>query len=522
MPESLFHYERVHPTTWVYLSSLLIIGLYFKFGRIWSVRNVDLLLLILLAPGLLLVHFGEQQQKESLRIAQQSPSGQPEVGRPHAVVPGIDFAGRMESFLTSQLSEDSAASSQRPTDNNRLVPETETTAPPDRRVVAGQRTEWFGYLWLFCIGGIWLGRLLLDPTMVRRPLLEPNLAIGGMAFLGLSLFVLLAANVVVSQPAPEDLAGPQSAAQLLSRSPIQAREEHSEEFGPGLSLVFMLPSIPTMTLSDEPDAETSAQSRRTSHVVMAKTMAIVSHLAIVVGMVLIGYRHFDNSRMGVGAAALYLLLPYTAQMAGRVNHVLPAALLVWAVLSYRRPLVAGIFLGLATGIVYYPLFLLPLWISFYWQRGLARFVAGVVSMLSLVAFSLLFVSSDAASYWSHVQRMFGLIQPAMSNLQGVWAVWDPVFRLPVLAAFVALSASLALWPPQKNLGTLLSCSAAVMVAAQFWHGFGGGIYMAWYLPLALLTVFRPNLEDRVALTVLGEAKFPRRRWRGLAVEGRAA
>jgi hypothetical protein len=74
-----------------------------------------------------------------------------------------------------------------------------------------------------------------------------------------------------------------------------------------------------------------------------------------------------------------------------------------------------------------------------------------------------------------------------------------------------LSLSFALWPAQKNLGTLMCCSAAVMVAAQFWHRFNGGTYMAWYLPLLLLTVFRPNLEDRVAVAVLGEGWFPRRR-----------
>ena len=38
----------------------------------------------------------------------------------------------------------------------------------------------------------------------------------------------------------------------------------------------------------------------------------------------------------------------------------------------------------------------------------------------------------------------------------------------------------------------------------------GGTYMAWYLPLVLLTIFRPNLEDRVALTVLAEGWLPRR------------
>ena len=36
-------------------------------------------------------------------------------------------------------------------------------------------------------------------------------------------------------------------------------------------------------------------------------------------------------------------------------------------------------------------------------------------------------------------------------------------------------------------------------------------HLAWYLPLTLLSVFRPNLEDRIALTVLGEGWFPRRR-----------
>jgi len=64
----------------------------------------------------------------------------------------------------------------------------------------------------------------------------------------------------------------------------------------------------------------------------------------------------------------------------------------------------------------------------------------------------------------------------------------------------------------------LSCSAAVMLVTQFWHAHQGGIYMAWYLPLLLLTIFRPNLEDRVALTAVNEPRVLRRseflaRWR---------
>ena len=62
MSEILVDYHRIHLTTWGYLSSLLLIGLFFKFNRFWSVRNLDLVFLILLAPGLLLVQVGYREK----------------------------------------------------------------------------------------------------------------------------------------------------------------------------------------------------------------------------------------------------------------------------------------------------------------------------------------------------------------------------------------------------------------------------------------------------------------------------
>ena len=57
MQEILFKYE-LNPTTWAYLSSLMVIGIYFKFRRFWSIRNLDLIGLIAFSPGLLLVYHG--------------------------------------------------------------------------------------------------------------------------------------------------------------------------------------------------------------------------------------------------------------------------------------------------------------------------------------------------------------------------------------------------------------------------------------------------------------------------------
>ena len=46
---------RLNDPTWFYLSFLLILAVYFKFSRFWSIRNLDLALLLLISPGLLLV-----------------------------------------------------------------------------------------------------------------------------------------------------------------------------------------------------------------------------------------------------------------------------------------------------------------------------------------------------------------------------------------------------------------------------------------------------------------------------------
>jgi hypothetical protein len=135
-------------------------------------------------------------------------------------------------------------------------------------------------------------------------------------------------------------------------------------------------------------------------------------------------------------------------------------------------------------------------------------------MILLLVCTLPFTSVDWEMFLAQVVQMFGWRTPITENLGGFWKFAIPAYRLPVLAAFVALCGSLAVWPAQKNLGTLMSCSAAVMLGTQFWHAGGGGLYMGWYLPLLLLTIFRPNLEDRIALSVLGEGWLPKRRTQG--------
>ena len=491
MSEILFHYQKVDPTTWVYLASLLIVGLFFKFGRFWSMRNLDILLLILLAPGLLLVAEGQETQRvataaiaaaRDVAAVRQKDTAQQEAVAESAPENVEESKSELETSGTAKPVSAEAPGSRDPLDRKARggdpraeeEPVDPSLAAAQEQLRNGREIERMGFLGLLFIGALLLVRLLVDATMVRRPLLEPNMTTGGLTFSCCSLFVFLMANVVASRPTADDLLGPIAAQRILSR---QASDDY-DRHGPGYALMFMLPSLPTVkggsTLSrqrvDDPsvrvrrwnyregearvsvDAEflglapdemvqlrrpdgselliardnlsSSDQSFVTAvraYTVIAKLAAILSHLAILIGIVGTGYWHFNNVKMGIGAATLYLMLPYTSQMTGRIDHVLPAALLVWAVLCYQRPIVSGLFFGLATGVIYYPLFLLPLWVSFYWQRGLVRFLIGLVSMLALMVLLLALVSLDAAAFWQSIRKMFGLMPPQMEGLGGIWA-----------------------------------------------------------------------------------------------------
>ena len=119
--ELFFSYEHVESTTWLYLTTLLSIAVFFKFGRFFSMRNLDILLLSLFSPCFMLVSFG--------------------------ITNGFEEIVRL------------------------------------------------GYVTLWVMGGIFMLRMFYDCTMVRRPLLEPNLSAGGLSFLVFALFVLLVSNV---------------------------------------------------------------------------------------------------------------------------------------------------------------------------------------------------------------------------------------------------------------------------------------------------------------------------------------
>jgi len=391
----------VNPPTWFYLSTLLIIAVFYRFNRFWSLRNFDLVLLLLAAPGLLFVRNDETRQ--------------------------------------------------------------------------------LGYIWLFSLSGLYLVRLLADPVLQRRPQLGQNLNSGGLIFLCAAAFVFLSTKAITDTLPGSTTVTVQTADAMLNRISVPHPPEMKGEPAPGPAATLI--AAPVEFVFEE---------------LTARILSILTHGAVVAGLIVAGKKLFGDLQLGLAAATLYMLLPGTAYDVGKFNHVLPAALIVWAIVFYRRPIVSGVFLGLACGAMFFPVFLLPLWFAFYGWRGSLKFGVALAAVALVLVGSLALTSLDGPTF---VNKILGSIDLEVlafrsdSQMQGFWkeAEYLSVYRLPVIALYCIQLVVLTWFPRQKNVEHLLAHSAAIIISTQFWYTQQGGVYVLWYLPMFLMVVFRPRL-----------------------------
>ena len=191
----------------------------------------------------------------------------------------------------------------------------------------GRRERALGYVWLLVGSLYWFVRAILDMALVRRPPMTANLNTAGLAWLGLALFVALTAVAV-------------------RRTPDQANQA---QVGKQSATIAQVQDTATAVVQQAQNTNGRQASPETVRFWAERGLAMICHAAVMVGLLMIGWRHFGDLTTGVAAAALYTLIPYTAYNVGQVHHVWPAAFLVWAVFCYRRPTLAGWLLGLAAG-----------------------------------------------------------------------------------------------------------------------------------------------------------------------------
>ncbi|MFM7099347.1 MAG: hypothetical protein ACKO16_18200 [Gemmataceae bacterium] len=174
------------------------------------------------------------------------------------------------------------------------------------------------------------------------------------------------------------------------------------------------------------------------------------------------------------------------------------ALMLWALVFNRKPIVSGILMGLAFGSLFFPVFLFPLWLSYYKDKGIWRFVIASTSSFILSSFVFILAYGGDSQYLASTWMISDWIpwKEPMADTRSFWHGVHWAYRLPVFILYFIISLSVYFWPAPKTLGNLIALSAALLIGIQFWYAHLGGVYILWYLPLLLLVIFRPSVLNQ--------------------------
>jgi hypothetical protein len=245
----------------------------------------------------------------------------------------------------------------------------------------------------------------------------------------------------------------------------------------------------------------------------------------------IGQR-FGSDSLGLALAALYCGSAGVLGVGGSgdqvggmtfVSHIVPASVALVAFRYLDRPMAAGALLAAAAAFGFYPAFMFPTWLGYYWgdsRKAALRYVVGfgVVSlavgvwvlMASRPADGLGLVATIVRDTLGHQTdpQVYGRTPFGFWGQQtGVWrwliqpmtgesAMLSPFFLL--YCAFLVATAIMA-----RNAGPvgLALLTGAVAMGANIWKLHATGAYLTWYYAFLLIGVLGPGMLMRRQRTV---------------------
>ena len=505
MDTRFFPLAPVADIPWVVYVSLLIIAVYFRFSRVLMIRNLDLVLTLLIAAAV--VVSSHYRNSPSFEEAEPAAEEAVQAASNPAIPAGSETAPDKSSvYVAAEPVPESAAA--------RVASETEFSAADlavASAVPSSQSAERSmvqvnhpAYVWgsfaIIALTLLLIVRLIFDESLTRRPRLDQNLNQAGLTFLCIPAFAILAIGVFQKDAPVTNVKAIEHGRALLQRREVEFSKAtgNSELPAPTETLIAAGGAAVAQLSGTLPNSMSiNTGETRNTELLVARILVVVAHLIVILGLLYIGRQHFASMQLGFGMACLYLLLPCTAANVHKLSHVLPAACLIWAIASYRKPTVAGVLLGLACGTLFFAVFLLPLWAVFYGRKGALRFSASVLAIVAVLATCLMMISGDADSFFNRVVTstnwtVYRLLDDSLSISQV--SVSQLLIRIPMAAIFFVMLTAMTVLPRPRNLENLLANSTALVVAAQMWYPDDIGTYVQWYMPLFLLVVFRPRLD----------------------------
>ena len=203
-----------------------------------------------------------------------------------------------------------------------------------------------------------------------------------------------------------------------------------------------------------------------------------------------------------------------------VSHIVPASVTLVAFRYLDRPVAAGGLLAAAAAFGFYPAFIFPTWLGYYWgdsRKAAYQYVAGFgvvclavivwVLMASRPADGLGLVATIVRDTLGHQTdpEVYGRTPFGFWGQQtGVWRwliqpmVGESAMLSPFFLLYCAFLGATAIIARNAGLVGLALLTSAVALGANIWKIHATGAYLAWYYPFLLIGALGPGMLLRRA------------------------
>ncbi len=260
---------------------------------------------------------------------------------------------------------------------------------------------------------------------------------------------------------------------------------------------------------------------------MATRLCTIAFHLLGVAALFLAARRLAGSRAAWTVTACYCASPFVLGVGGAeysiggmtfASHIAPAAIPLLAFALLQFPEWSGAALAAGIGALFYPVFLVPAWVGYYWMDRslLRRFLVGFGLASAIVGGSVLLLSEPANGrglvgtilydtlghqetpeaygsspfgFWGQRTGIRGWLMTPLVGMQAL--------SRPVVLVFFAFAASMSWVARRKTPAQFALLVAAVAMGAQLWKIHATATYVTWYFPFLLLGLFC-NLSSGVS------------------------
>lgn len=257
----------------------------------------------------------------------------------------------------------------------------------------------------------------------------------------------------------------------------------------------------------------------------AHATAIFFDLAAVAGMYFAGKRLAsaaktgpgEGRRLGLALAWGWAAYPYTTfVLSCNANDSIVAAMIIWGFVFLQSSPLAGVMLGFATQVKFFPALLGPLWASFPrtwrgWKKRLL-FMLGFAVALAVVV-PIIFLGDGAfTTFWERSLKW----QLGRDSPFSIWGQHtDTLAGAQRVGQYILIALALAsyFWPPKKSLIQVAAASGALLAGFEILQTHWFYLYIPWFFPLALIallgwTIRKTERDEIVKIAPSSEETVP--------------